>query len=144
MNWIFPLLALLGGLATGIQASINGGLGKKIGTLEGSLVSFAIGTLSLLLINVFFGKGNLLAVAEVPKWQLLGGICGAFYVIVMVLAVPKIGVASSIVAVIAGQILMSSILDHFGLFGGRQIPFDLKRAAGLVLMLGALYLFYKK
>ncbi|QOR68841.1 DMT family transporter [Cytobacillus suaedae] len=144
MKWLFPVLALLGGVAVAIQATINGGLGRKVGTLEGSLVSFAIGTLALLFIVIFFGKGNLTAVTTVPKWQLTGGLLGAFYVFVAVLVVPRVGVATTLTAVIVGQLIMSAVIDHFGLFGSRQIPFDAKRALALFLLVCSLFLFYKK
>ncbi|MBE4909606.1 DMT family transporter [Bacillus luteolus] len=144
MKWLFPILALLGGVAVAIQATINGGLGKKVGTLEGSLVSFAIGTLALLFIVIFFGKGNLTAVTTIPKWQLTGGLLGAFYVFVAVLVVPRVGVATTLTAVIVGQLVMSAVIDHFGLFGSKQIPFDCKRALALVLLVCSLFLFYKK
>ncbi|MGD8191352.1 DMT family transporter [Brevibacillus ginsengisoli] len=144
MKWIFPLLALVGGVAISTQASINGGLGRKIGAIEASLVSFAIGTLALLFITIFLGKGNLSSIGSIPKWQLTGGILGAFYVVVMVLAVPQVGVTTTVASVIAGQIIMSAIVDHYGLFGAKQIPFDLRRLAALILMFGSLYLFFKK
>ena len=94
VKWIYLLMALAGGLAVGIQAVVNGGLGKKVGTLEASFISFSVGTAALFFVVLFFGKGNLLAVSEVPKSQLIGGLLGAFYVIIMVMTVPKLGVSS--------------------------------------------------
>ncbi len=81
---------------------------------------------------------------SVPKWQLTGGILGAFYVFVMVLIVLKVGVANSLAAVIAGQLVMSSIIDHFGLFGGQRIPFDMTRLAAIACLFLALWLFFRK
>jgi bacterial/archaeal transporter family-2 protein len=144
MKWLISLLPLAGGLAVGLQAVINGRLGRRVGTIEASFISFAIGTLALLFLVIFLGKGNLLTAMEVPKWQLIGGLLGAAYVLIMVLVVPKLGVATSMVAVIAGQIIMGAIIDHFGLFGGKQIPLDLKRLIAIVLFFGAIYLFNKK
>ncbi|MFC4766457.1 DMT family transporter [Effusibacillus consociatus] len=144
MKWVMMVLAVLGGMAVGTQAGINGILGKKIGTLEGALVSFAIGTLSLSIVAIFLGKGNILGAFSVPKWQLTGGLLGAFYVFVMVLVVPQLGAASTIIAIIAGQLLATSIIDHFGLIGAKQIPMDWQRAAGLVLMAAAIILFNKR
>jgi transporter family-2 protein len=141
VKWLWLLLAVIGGMAVGTQAGINGALGKRIGILEGSLTSFAIGTLSLLFIAIFFGKGDILSALSVPKWQLTGGLLGAFYVFVMVLLVPKIGAASVIIGVIAGQLLAASVIDHFGWLGGRQIPLDWNRIAALVLMAAAIFLF---
>jgi len=144
MTWILLIITVIGGILAGFQSSINGVLGTKIGALEASLFSFLVGSLALSLIVIFFGKGNLLIALSQPKWQLVGGLCGAFFVVAMVLAVPKLGVASALVAVIAGQILASTIIDHFGLFGGRHIPIDWQRSVGLVLLATALILFYKK
>jgi len=144
MKWLWMILALAAGMAVSIQAGVNGGLGRRVGVLEGSFVSFLIGTIVLFLVQLFFGKGELLAMFAVPKWQLTGGILGAFYVFVMVLIVPKIGVANSLMAVIAGQLVMSSIVDHFGLFGGQRIPFDLTRLAAMGLLFLALWLFFRK
>ncbi|KDE48853.1 MULTISPECIES: DMT family transporter [Geobacillus] len=144
MKWVWMLLALTAGMAVSVQAGVNGGLGKRIGVLEGAFVSFLIGTIVLFLVQLFFGKGELLAMFSTPKWQLTGGILGAFYVFVMVLIVPKVGVANSLAAVIAGQLVMSSIIDHFGLFGGQRIPFDMTRLAAIACLFLALWLFFRK
>ena len=144
LKWLMSLLPLAGGLAVSLQAVINGRLGRRVGTIEASFISFSIGTLALLFLVIFLGKGNFLAAMVVPKWQLIGGLLGAVYVLIMVLVVPKLGVASTMMAVIAGQIIMGAIIDHFGLFGGKQIPLDLKRIIAIVLFFGAIYLFNKK
>lgn len=143
MNVLFPILALLGGAAVAVQSQINGGLGKKVGVLEGSFISFGIGTVALFFVVVFFGKGDLLAVTSLPKWQLLGGILGAFFVIVNVLAVPKIGVAATLIAVTVGQILLSAIIDHFGFFGGQRYPLDGRKLIALALLFFAVFLYNK-
>jgi len=144
VNLLFPLLALLGGAAVAIQSQINGGLGKKVGVLEASLISFGVGTIALLFIVLFWGKGNLLSVTDVPKWQLIGGLLGAFFVIVTVLVVPKIGVAPALIGIVAGQIIIGAIVDHFGLFGGQRIPINIQKVAAIALLFASLYLFNHK
>ena len=141
---IFPLLALIGGMALAVQSQINGGLGKKVGVIEGSFISFSVGTLALLFILLFFGNGDISAISTVPKWQLIGGLLGAFFVIVQVIAVPKIGVSATLMAVIVGQVLIGAMIDHFGLFGGNRYPIDLKKMVAILLLLFALFLYYKK
>ncbi|KIL45381.1 DMT family transporter [Jeotgalibacillus soli] len=144
MKWVYLLMALVGGVAVGIQAVVNGGLGKRIGVIEASFMSFLIGTVALFFIVIFFGKGNFLALSAVPKGQLIGGLLGAFYVFVMVMTVPKIGVTAAFFSIIAGQILISVIIDHFGLFGGQTYPLDAKKLTAILLMLGSIYLFNHK
>lgn len=144
MSWLMIIFALVGGILVGIQAGVNGILGSKIGAIEGAFISFFTGTLALLLVVIFFGRGNLLAVTNLPKWQLIGGLLGAAYVFILVLTVPKIGVASVLMAIIVGQVLSSTVIDHFGLFGGRQIPIDWRRITGLIFLAVALLLIYRK
>ncbi|SOC39918.1 transporter family-2 protein [Ureibacillus acetophenoni] len=140
----FPLLALIAGMTVAIQGQINGGLGKKIGVIEGAFISFALGTLFLLLVLIFFGNGQITSISTVPKWQLLGGILGAFFILVQVLVVPKIGVSTTLLAVIVGQIILSVVIDHFGLFGAERNPVDVNKLAAVFLMFIALFLYTKK
>ena len=70
---IFIVISLLGGMVAGVQAPINGELGKRIGTFEGAWLSFFIGTLFLTFIALFFGKGHITSISTIPKWQLLAG-----------------------------------------------------------------------
>lgn len=142
-NLFMMLLSLLSGLGVGVQAAVNGALGKRIGTIEGAFISFFMGTIVLTLVLLLVGKGNVLEVFRVPKWQLLGGVLGAIYVFVMVMAVPVIGVGSALISVIVGQIVMSMLIDHFGWFGSPRIPLDLTRVAGIGLLALALFLIFR-
>ncbi|MYL51823.1 EamA-like transporter family protein [Pontibacillus yanchengensis] len=144
MQWVMMLLIFIGGIAVSVQSSVNGGLGQKVGVFEGAFVSFLVGTVALFLIMLFFGKGNLLQVFQVPKWQLLGGLLGAFYVSTMVLAVPRVGVGAAIFTLITAQLITSSLIDHFGWLGMKQIPLDWQRIAGMGLMIVAILLYTKR
>jgi bacterial/archaeal transporter family-2 protein len=144
MKLLFPLLALIGGIAVAIQSQVNGNLGRNVGVIEASFISFLIGTLALFFAVLFFGNGNLLAVATVPKWQLLGGLMGAVYVLILVFSVPKIGVAAALAGIIAGQVIMGAVIDHFGMFGGERFPIDAKKLIAILLLFISLYLFNHK
>lgn len=144
MKILFPLLAIIGGIAVAIQGQINGGLGKKVGVFEASFVSFAIGTLALLFAVLFFGKGNLLVLSTVPKWQLFGGLLGVIYLTISIFVIPKIGVAATFASIIAGQIIMGAIIDHFGLFGGVRTPIDIQKIGAIMLLFISLYLFNRR
>lgn len=131
----FMLLMFLGGIAVAVQPSINARLAEKVGALESAAISFAIGTLALLLTSFLFGRGSFRGLADVRSWELTGGFFGAFFVTLTIIAVPRIGTAAAMAAVIAAQLATGLILDHYGLFGFRAIPFDLKRSIGVCLLL---------
>ncbi|ASF37839.1 EamA-like transporter family protein [Halobacillus halophilus] len=143
MHLLLMLLVFIGGIGVAVQSSVNGGLGQKIGVFEGAFTSFLVGTVVLFLVMLFFGKGNIVNVFQVPKWQLLGGVLGAFFVSTMVLAVPRIGVGAAIFTLISAQLIASSLIDHFGWLGMKQIPLDGQRIAGMALMIIAILLYTK-
>lgn len=84
-----------------------------------------------------------LNVFTVPKWQLIGGLLGAFFIVINIFSVNLIGVAATFMAVIIGQILVGAIIDHFGLFGGVVYPINMTKLIALALMFVGIYLFNK-
>ncbi|MGA4518030.1 DMT family transporter [Solibacillus silvestris] len=143
MKLIIAFLALIGGSAVAIQSQINALFSKKVGVLESATVSFMVGALALFFLAFFFGKGNFLNVFTVPKWQLIGGLLGAFFIVINIFSVNLIGVAATFMAVIIGQILVGAIIDHFGLFGGVVYPINMTKLIALALMFVGIYLFNK-
>lgn len=139
-KWLILLLPLLGGMAGGAQAPINGGLGRRIGIAEATFVSFAVGATAAGLIAAFAGRGALGQVVHVPRWMLVGGLLGMCYVGTIIAAVPRLGAASTIFAGIAGQLLFTVAADHFGWLGLERIPLGVERALGLALMVAGVYL----
>ncbi|MCM3588931.1 DMT family transporter [Mesobacillus maritimus] len=143
MGIFMILFTLLGGITLSAQSSINGTLSRKAGTLETTLLTFLTGTLFLAIFIVFFSEGNLLAILEVPKWQLSAAFLGTLYLLLTVIAVPKIGVIATSILGIIGQLVIGLFIDHFGWFNSLVIPLDLKRSFALLFMMIALYFVYK-
>ena len=119
MNLIFLLMAFCVGMAMSIQAAVNTQLASSIGanSVVAALVSFACGTIVLLGVAVSRGGlgGVFAALAAQPAWKFAGGFLGAAFVFGTVFLAPRIGLLSLIVLVIAGQLLTSMAIDHFGL-----------------------------
>jgi transporter family-2 protein len=132
---VYLALMVFAGWCGGIQASVNSGLGRRAGTIEATLISFASGTLVLILLFFLLGKGDISAAFSAPKWQLTGGILGVLMVFSMIISVPHIGVASVMLGIILGQLTSSLIIDNFGLFGAPLIRFDAYRLVGVIFML---------
>lgn len=144
MNLVWVMLGIAGGMAVGTQAAVNAALGRSIGVLETAFLSFLVGTLCLGIMVATFGRGHLPAAFGVPWWHLLGGVLGGFYVFVIVMNVPRFGVASTITMIIVGQMLVGLLIDHFGWFGVAHSPVTLPRVGGVLLMGAALALFFRR
>ena len=107
-------LAVLGGALLSIQAAINGQLGAKVGVFRCAFLTFALGAVVTALLIFFFEPPQAHSLMDVPKWQLLGALCGVPYIVIMVLAVQRIGTAAATVAVIFGQLAMSMLVRQYG------------------------------
>jgi transporter family-2 protein len=65
-----------------------------------------------------------------------GGIFGAIYIAASIFLVSRLGAATVIALLIAGQLIGSIVFDHFGLFGLPEHHVTLPRALGAALLLG--------
>ena len=130
-----------------IQGVANSALGKHLGEpLHAALISFGSGFLLLLALTLTLTEGlpDISKVAAAPKVTLIGGALGVVYVTSMILFVPKIGVASALIAALCGQVILSILLDHFGVLGLQANPASPSRiAGGLLIILGLFLINYK-
>ncbi|HEY3309554.1 MAG TPA: DMT family transporter [Desulfuromonadaceae bacterium] len=143
-NIVIFLIMVAGGVAVAIQPSINARLAQRVGVYESSFISFAVGTLALLLMVLVSGKGNLRAITSANWWELTGGFLGAFFVTLTIIVIPRLGTVAVMAAIIAGQLAMATVLDHFGAFGLRQIPLSPLRLLGILLLAAGAALIIKR
>ena len=113
------VLGVGAGCLVGMQAPINSRLGKSVGTAQAATFSFLIGTAALLVLASFWrgGLGNLSRIPDAPWWALVGGLLGAVYVTVALVAVRRLGASGLTAVVITGQLVISVVIDRFGLLG---------------------------
>ena len=143
-NFLLIFLMFCGGIAIALQPSINGRLAQKVGIIESSCISFVVGAAVLFAGALLAGKGSFKGLATVSWWELSGGVLGAFFVTMTIIAVPRIGTTSAMAAVIGAQLTAGILLDHFGLFGFKTIPLDGKRLIGVVLLMAGTTLIFRK
>ncbi|PLX94897.1 MAG: hypothetical protein C0619_02065 [Desulfuromonas sp.] len=145
MSNIFLLGAVfVGGIAAAVQPVINARLATRTGVLESATVSFAVGTIVLFILSLTASKGSFGGIAEAQPWELSGGFYGAFFVALMILAVPRLGVTTVMAALIVAQLVTGLIFDHYGLMGVRVATIDLRRVLGVLLLLGGIFMIYRR
>lgn len=135
--WLYLLFAFAGGVALPFQAGINAELAEWLGSpVRAAFVSFLVGTLVLLVAATLVFKplpswGRL---GDAPWWVWVGGALGAFYVAASIVSAPKLGAATLIALVVAGQGLASLVVDHFGWVGFEPKHITAGRIAGIALV----------
>ena len=146
MLWFFLFIAFLAGFVFPFQAGINAQLRQWIGhPLLAALVSFTVGTLFLSVTPVAFGLGfpAWQALKPLPWWVWTGGLLGAFSVVSSIVLAPRMGAATLIATIVAGQMVASMLLDHMGLLGFRFQPINAWRLVGAGMVIGGVWLIQK-
>jgi bacterial/archaeal transporter family-2 protein len=144
---LYALLPLVGGALIAAQAPVNGRLRLVLSSPIGSgLVSFLVGSVLLLAAVVMIGDGDavLRGVGHGPWWAYLGGAFGAVFVVAALVAAPRVGVTTTFVAVIAGQVMAAALIDRFGWFGQPVIRFSTERLVAIALLVVSLVLLIRQ
>jgi transporter family-2 protein len=138
--------AVMAGALLPLQALINGRLGAHLanplwaGALQNIVGAVAMVAVALALRAQFPSAAQL---SSPPLWAWLGGAMGATYVLIALIATPRLGAGAAIVAMIGGQMAASLLLDHFGVLHERK-PVDAGAVMGLLLVGAGAFLILRR
>ncbi len=140
---IYLLIALVAGAILPVQAGLNAKMGKVVSDpVFAALISFVIGTMGVLfyclVARVDFSQ---ISEASTVNWSLwTPGFIGAFYVVTVIILVPKIGAALTFGLLVLGQMSASLVLDHYGLVGMPLHQINWQRIVGALFIISGVLL----
>jgi bacterial/archaeal transporter family-2 protein len=129
-------LALAAGVFGAAQVAVMGKLGERIGSLEAVMVA-AIVTGLIVLPALLIARGGIGGLGETlsqPWWMLTGGALGAFIVLSITVAGPRLGTTAVVGLLIAGQLAAATAIDRFGWLGFDRVALDWPRILGIALL----------
>src|SRR6478609_5890135 len=109
MRIFYILLSIAAGCVLPFQGTINSKLGKSIESpVYASFFSFLVGTIALFFYCMITqGPIKIQHLRNVPLHEWSGGILGAFYVLVLILMLPRLGAALTFSLIVVGQMSVS-------------------------------------
>jgi bacterial/archaeal transporter family-2 protein len=139
MSWtgLAAVLAFGAGLGGAAQIAVQGRLGERVGSLEALATAAVVGGV-IALAALLAARRSLAGIGEAaggPKWQLLGGVLGAFIVFAVTVSGPRIGVVATTAFLIAAQLSLAAVIDRYGWFGIEPVAVTWSRVLGIVLLL---------
>lgn len=147
MKYVLWFFTLIVGALMPVQAILNTRLGRQTGgPLMGSLISFIVGLVCLLVLNLISNYSAVIQLkpAATSPWYIwLGGVIGAIFVGYITWVNQKQGVALTFALVVSGQIFVSLLIDHYGLLGSAIRTITLEKIAGAILIIAGLVLIKK-
>ncbi|MDF2512273.1 MAG: hypothetical protein K0S04_2139 [Herbinix sp.] len=132
MNLFYMLLAILAGIFTTIESSINSQLSKYITPSMATLHSLLVGMSFILLINLINGKLSYYSrITTVKPLWLIGGLFGASIIYLSTRAMPELGISSTIILILSGQLLSGLVIDAVA----NDVEISIRKVAGLVVFI---------
>jgi transporter family-2 protein len=111
-----------------------GKLGERVGIVPALAMSTLVGVAGALILVAVVARGEMGGAFHQPLWLWSGGALSLFIILAITVAPPHIGVAATVGFVIAGNLVMATVIDYFGLFGQDAIGLGWMRLAGLGLL----------
>ena len=144
--FFYLLLAVVAGAMMPTQAAINNKLSVFVDSpILAAFISFFVGTIGLLVYLLIAGVplGNIVSAKNAPAIAWVGGLLGAFFVTSTVVLVPRLGVALTFSLIVAGQMLVTLVIDHFGLLDVPVKEVSFARVGGILLIIAGVILIRK-
>jgi len=143
MDTLWILLATGAGACIALQAAANGSLRTNLADARYAAFFSICGTILTAVIVMLAIRPNppsLATMRAAPWWNWIGGPLGALIVLSGAALAPRLGAAAFIAAVVAGQLLCSLLLDHFGLMNLPQQALSSGRIIGAVMVFAGVLL----
>jgi len=134
---VAALLAIAAGCCIALQASANGKFRFNLGSPLWASYFSICGTIlfaTLTMLALRPSAPSLEQVRSTQWWNWIGGSLGALIVLAGATLTRQLGAAAFIALVIAGQLTMSVLLDHYALMGLTERPITPMRVLGLILV----------
>jgi bacterial/archaeal transporter family-2 protein len=134
------LIGLAGGVAVGLQSPLASMLTQRLGVFESVFIVHLGGAIIALIPLLFYGGGKLSQWRSVPWYALGAGVFGLVVIAAISYMIPRVGVAASIITIVAGQLLVGTILDQYGWLGASIRPLGVTRVIGMGIVLFGVWL----
>jgi len=140
------MLVFLCGALLPLQGGLNAKLAKSMASpVYASMICFIVGAIAMALYLQF--------TKETFSWQLFkgsalisvlgGGIIGAIFITASMLALPRLGIGLTFGLVVAGQVIISVLLDHFHILVAERHSINLWRGLGILLIIAGVVIVEK-
>lgn len=137
------VVAVITGSVFGVVTAIEGNIARTVGAINASLLEHSIAGLiaiPAILFIIFSGRLEWGTAKSVLPMSAVVGVLVLIAVAGVAFAMPRIGVTTGNMLIVLGQMVIVVLIDTYGIAGYSKVPLSLPRIAGLLLMVGGIYL----
>lgn len=136
---MYSFLVLLAGILQSAMISFNGLLAESVSLWGVSLVVHASGGI-LLILYILLAIREKITLRGMPWYLYSAGFFGVLLVSVSSWCIGILGAAVTTCLSVAGQLCMSAVIDHYGMFHVPKVPFSPKRIPCFLMILAGILL----
>ena len=136
---MYSFLVRLAGILQSAMMSFNGLLAESVSLWGVSLVVHASGGI-LLILYILLAVRKKVTLRGMPWYLYSAGFFGVLLVSVSSWCVGILGAAVTTCLSVAGQLCMSAVIDHYGMFHVPKVPFSPKRIPCFLMILAGILL----
>ncbi len=131
------LIALISGALMSIQGVFNSGVTKQTSIwVASSFVQFSALLVCIIAWFVTGREGTFASLFRIQdKYMLLGGAIGAFITYTVIQSIGTLGPAKATMLIVSAQLVISYLIELFGLFGQEKVAFEWRKIIGLALII---------
>ncbi|MFA7550710.1 MAG: DMT family transporter [Sedimentibacter sp.] len=139
-------MSILFALAAGLLMSIQGVFNTRVMDSSNMWAATSWVHITALAASIsiwfFTGREALLSVFDVTeKIYLFGGVIGAFITFTVIKGISELGPAYATMFILLAQLVVSYMIEVFGLFGTEKISFEWIKFIGVALMISGIVVF---
>ncbi|HLV90950.1 MAG: DMT family transporter [Acidimicrobiales bacterium] len=131
---IVVLFGLLGGLAGALQSQFLGTMEDKVGTLPSTFITYGLGGAAVGLVMVAVGGDKWSELRGMPWWVYTAGLLGLVVIATLGITVSRLGLGAGMVLFTSSNLVIAAVIDHFGWLSESSQTLDVRRAAGIGLV----------
>ncbi|SHI06134.1 transporter family-2 protein [Clostridium collagenovorans DSM 3089] len=127
------ILALIIGALISIMITFNGMLESNIGAINSLIIIHIMGLITISLL-MLIKRQKVKLDKNIPLYLFSGGAVGVALTLVNLMTIGKIGVSLTTSLAVFGQLIFSSLIDHYGFFGMKKYKFNPKKIIGFIII----------
>lgn len=131
---MYNILALFIGSLISVMITFNSQLEGKVGSMYSLIIIHLVGLIAIILIMII-KRESVSIKRDVPKYLFLGGAVGVALTLSNIITIGGIGVTLTTSLAVFGQLIFSSFIDHYGLFGMKKYKFNIKKLMGFTIII---------
>lgn len=136
------LIAIISGALMSIQGVFNTGVTKASSIWVASGFVQLTALITCCIMWFIDGRPTIKQMFSVePKISLLGGVIGAFITFTVIKSISSMGVAKAELIIVIAQLSVAYLIELFGLFSSKKVPFSWMKVLGLVIAIVGVFIF---